>query len=180
MNTGSFYQFHNTRNKYICTVTDSINFNFFTNDIFIYKYRLVFVDFNRGFQIHTKLLFICNNLHSSSAKNEAGANKYRIAYFCSGFDTVFYFGNSFAFGLRNVELFKNFFKAVSVFGSFNRFAICTDNLNTTIHERLCKVDCRLATKRCYYTNRLFKFDDIHNILGCERFEIKLIGCSIIS
>ena len=36
MNPCPFYQLHDSRNKYVCTIANSIDFNFFSNDIFIY------------------------------------------------------------------------------------------------------------------------------------------------
>ena len=67
MNTRSFNEFHNARDKYVSSVADSVYFYFFTDDIFIDQNGLVFIDFNGGLKIVAKLIFVGNDLHRPSA-----------------------------------------------------------------------------------------------------------------
>ena len=70
MDTRTLYKLHNTRHKYVTTVTDSVNLNLLTADILINENRLVLIDLNGGLKVMTKLILVCNDLHSTSAKHE--------------------------------------------------------------------------------------------------------------
>ena len=120
-----------------------------------------------------------NDLHSTSAKNEAGTNKHGIADFCGCSNTVFKLCYSLTLRTRNVELVEQVFKCVSVFSSVDCLAVSTDDLNSAIVERLCQIDCCLTAESSDNALGLFKLDDVHYVFGSERLEVQLIcGCIV--
>ena len=46
MYTGSLNEFHDAGNEYVSTVTNSIDFDFFSADISVNEYGFVFINFN--------------------------------------------------------------------------------------------------------------------------------------
>ena len=163
MDTGPFNKLHNAGNEHIGAVTNGINFHFLTLDILVNQNRLIFVDFNRCFQIMAQLFFIGNDLHSTAAKNKAGTHQYGIADFCSGCDTVLDLGNCSALRLRNIQFLQDLFKAVTVFSALNCGTICSDDLHATIHQGLCQIDSGLPAQRCDNALGFLKLNDVHNI-----------------
>ena len=70
MYTCPFDEFHNAREKYIAAVADSIDFNLFSEYVFIYQYRFVFVYLHCSLEVLSELGFVADNLHRSPSKNE--------------------------------------------------------------------------------------------------------------
>ena len=110
MDTRSFDKLHNTGDKYVSAVANGVNLDLFTYDILVNEYRLVLVNFNRGFQIVTKLFFCSDYLHSSAAENEARSDENGITDFCSGFYTILDSGYRLALRLGNIEFFEYLFE----------------------------------------------------------------------
>ena len=180
MDTGTLDQFHDTGNKDIDTIANCVDFHLFALDILIHKDRLIFVDLNSRLQIMTQLLLIGNDLHRSAAQHEAGANQNRIANRSCSSNTILDLGNGFTLRLRNIQLLQDLLKAVTVFSLLDCCAISTNDLNTTICQRLCQIDRSLTTQRSDNTFRIFKLDDVHNILRSQRLEVQLICSSVVS
>ena len=178
MNPCAFNKLHDACHKDVSSVTNSVDLNLFSLNVFVNKHRLIFVDFDGGLEIVTKLFFVCNNLHSAPSKHKRRTDENRIAYFRGGTDTVFDFCYRSSFGLGNIERRKNFFKAVAVFCAFDCLTVGSDNFNAPFHKRLGQVDGGLTAERGNNALRLLKLDNIHDILCCKRFKIELV-CSCI-
>ena len=154
MNTGTLYMLHDAGYEYIVAVTNSVYLQFLTLNIFINQNRLILVNRYSCFQIGSQLIFIRNNLHSTSAQNIGGAHQNRIADFCRSLYACLNIGNSLSLGLRDVQLIHDMLKGVSVFCLFNCRNICTDDGYAAFHQRLCKVDGSLPAEGRNYTQRL--------------------------
>ena len=179
VDTRALYKLHNTGNEYVTAVANRIHFHFFTLNVVVYKNGLICIDIERGLEITAKLILICNNLHSTSAKNKAGTNKHGVTDALCRFYTFFNGGNTLALRLRNVQFRQNTFKALAVLGSVDRLAIGTDNFDTAIHQRLRQVDSGLTAQGCNNTFGIFKIDDRHNVLGSKGLKIELICRGVI-
>ena len=179
MNTGALHQLHDSRYKYILSVTDRIDLHFFAPDILIHQHRLISINLHSGVQIMAKLILVCNDLHSSAAQNKAGAHQYRIANLLSGIHTVFDFGNRSSFGLWNPQFCQQFFKGIPVFCLFNGSTVGTNDLHAQICQRLRKVNGGLSAKGCDHALRLLQCDDVHHILHRQRLKVQLIGGGVV-
>ena len=180
MHTGSLHKLHNTGNKYPFSVTNSIYLNLFSANILIYQNRFVLINFHGSFQVIAKILFFRHNLHRSAAKHKAWADKHGIPDFFSSLNTGFYTGYRLPLWLRYLQYTKQFFKGITVFCTFYRITVCTNNLNATLSQWFCQVNGSLTAKRYNNSFRLFHFDNIHDIFHAQRLKVQLIRTGIIS
>ena len=103
MDTGTLYQFHDSRQEHILSVADSIHFYFFSHDIFIDQHRPFTVNLHRIFQILFQHFFICNDLHSSAAKYKTRPDKNRISKTGGRPDPLLYAVDSCSFRVRDAK-----------------------------------------------------------------------------
>ena len=54
-----FYKLHDTGDKHIMSITNGIDLHFLADDIFIDQHRLIFINFNGGFQASPPLRRFC-------------------------------------------------------------------------------------------------------------------------
>ena len=179
MNTGALHQFHDSRYKYILSVTDRIDLHFFAPDILIHQHRLISINLHSGVQIMAKLILVCHDLHGSAAQNKAGTHQYRVSNFLSCFYSVLNFGYSLSSWLWDLQLRQQFFKSVPVFRLFNGSTVGTNDLHAQICQRLRKVNGGLSAKGCDHALRLLQCDDVHHILHRQRLKVQLIGGGVV-
>ena len=175
----SFNVFHDTGYEYVDAVANCVNFQFFTLDIFINQYGLVFVDCYCCFQVCSQLFFVSNDLHCTAAQNVGRTNQYGIADFFCRLNTSFDICHSLTLRLRDTQFCHDVFEGVSVFCFFDRFYICTDNFYAAFHQRFCQVDCCLTAQGSDNAQRLFQFHNVHNVFYCQRFEVEFVTCCIV-
>ena len=135
MNAGTFHQFHDTGHEDVSAVTDGVDLNLLAGDVFVDQHRLVFVNFHSRFQIVAQLLLIGNDLHCATAEHKRRTHQNGIADPCGSGNTVFNLRHCLTFRLRNIELFKQLFKQIAVFGAVNGCAVGADDFNAALHER---------------------------------------------
>ena len=116
-------------------------------------------------------LLIGNNHHGSSAEHKARTHEYRIPDLFRCPDTVLHAGYRTAFGLRNVQFFKNLFKLITVFCPCNGITVCSDQIDSHICQRLCQIDCGLPAKGGNNTFRLFKVNDFHDVFRSKGLKV---------
>ena len=175
----SFYVFHDTGYEYVDAVTNSVNFQFFTLDIFVNQYGLVFIDCYCSFQVCSQLFFISNDLHCTAAQYVGRTNQYRVTDFVCCFYTSFDVCYSLTFRLRDTQFTHDVFEGVSVFCFFDGFYICTDDFYAAFHQRFCQVDRCLTTQGSDDAQRLFQFNNVHNVFYCQRFEVQFVTCCVV-
>ena len=144
MDPGTFHQFHDTGDKYLFSVTDRIDLDFLTNDIFIYQNRLILIHFHGILQVMAQHLFVRHNFHGSSAKYEARSYQYRITNLGCCLHTAFNIGNGNSLRMRNSGLLNHILKEVTVFSIVDRFTACSDDRNAFFGKGLCQIDGRLS------------------------------------
>ena len=179
MNACFFNVFHNTWDKYIFAVADSICFQFFTDDVFVNQNRLVFVYQYSCLQVFFQVFIRVNNLHCTAAQNIGRTNKHRITDSVCNFDTVRNVCNSLSFRFRNAQSVHDFFKAVTVFCSFDSVNVCTNNWHTQFFQVVCQVDSCLTAKGYDNTVRFFHIDNVHYIFNCQWFKVQFVSCCIV-
>ena len=132
MDTSALHQLHDTGYKDIFSVTNCVDLHLFAPNILVHQNRLVRIDLYGSVQIMAKLLFFRDDLHGPSAQNKAGTHQYRIADFAGCCNAVFYVGDGFALGTRDVQFVQQIFKGVSILCFFNGGAVGADDLHTQI------------------------------------------------
>ena len=180
MHAGSLHKLHNARDKDLLSITDRIHLDLFTADVLVHQNRLVFIDFNGGLQVAAQCFFLGNDLHSSSAKHEAGTNKHRIANLSGSPEASLNARYSLPFGLRDVQRKKQFFKGIAVFGAFNGVAVGTDDPDTPRTERRSQIDRGLSAECRNDAFRLLHLNDVHDVFHTQRLKIELIRTGVVS
>ena len=67
MDTGTLDMFHDTWNIHMLTITDSINFHLFTNDIFIYQDWGIMTDFlYRSCHVYLQVIIVMHDFHGTA------------------------------------------------------------------------------------------------------------------
>ena len=179
MDSRPLNELHDTRYEYIVSVADGVYFDFLALDVLVYKYRLVLVDLYSGLEVMPELLLIAYDLHRTSAEYERRSYEHRISDLSCCPYTVLDSGDCTPRWLRDAKLFEHFLESVSVLSSVDRFAVGSDELYTSVSQRLCEVDGCLAAECSDNALRLLEIDDSHYILDCQRLKVQLVSCSVV-
>ena len=137
MDSSTFHMFHDSWDQDICSITNSINFDFFTNQIFIdqnWMFLFVTVD---NFHECRDIFIRYSNLHSLSTKYIRRTNQYRISetvgnLFC-------FFSGKYCISLRtwNIALCKDLVKELSVLCGIYIFCGSSKNRHSHLHQGFC-------------------------------------------
>ena len=180
MDSRSLHELHDSRNKDMLSVADTVYLDFLAPDVLIYQDRLVLVYLNGSLEVASKVAFLGYNLHCASAKHKAWSHKHRISDLLCSSNAVLDISNSTSRRLRNSKLRKNSLESVPVLSPFNGLTVCSDNSYAILSERLCKINGSLSSKSRDNTIRLLKLNNVHYILNAKRLEIKLVRGRVIS
>ena len=115
MNAGSLDVFHNSRNKNVLSVADSVDFKLNSHHILVNQHRIFYSLCKNDFHIFFYVIVVeCNN-HILSAKNVAWSEQYWIAQFCRCLKCFLFGEYRKSFRAVDVKLFAQFFKTFAVF-----------------------------------------------------------------
>ena len=117
----AFNQLHDSRHEHVRSVAHGVHLALLAHYVFVYKHGLFFVDSDGVFEIVPERVVAAHNLHRAPAQNKARSDKHGIAYFVCGSHAVLDFGNGISLGLRNIQLFEDFFKRIPVLGALDCF-----------------------------------------------------------
>ncbi len=145
MDTGTFHELHDTGDKYLFSVTDRINLDFLTNNIFIYQNRLILIYFHGILQVMTQHLFIRYDFHGTSAKHEARSYQYRITNLGCCLHTAFNIGNGNSLRMWDSGLLNHIFKEVTILGIVDGFTACSNDRYALFGKGLCQIDRGLSS-----------------------------------
>ena len=180
MNAGTFNLFHNSRNAYINTIGNSINFHFTANHVLVNQYRM-FMRSNNGFlQVGSEFVFIIYNLHCTTAKYIAWTNDKRIIQILCLFNGFSFTFHQTAFRSGNAQLSHERIKTFSVFRHIDTFIGRSDNAYSSLGHRSSQIDSCLTAKLTDNPFRLFLFNDFHDIIHGKWFEVQSIRCIKVS
>ena len=174
MHTGTLYVLHDARDQDIFAVADRIHFQLLTHQIFIDQHRMLLriaVD-DRHKLFHFRI-GECD-LHALPSQYIGRTHQYRIAQtvcHCLGFFRRKY---GTAGRTRDLCLFQDAVKELTVFCSIHIFRLGPQDLNAHLHQRFRQFDGRLSAKLYHGTVRLFNIYDILHILRGQRFKIQLV------
>ena len=160
VNTSSFQMFHNTWNIYICTIANSINFDFSTTKVSINKNRILLILFEGFYKVLSKLFFVMSNFHTLTTKNITRTNKNWECKFISNSNTFFKSPYALTLWSSNIERFKDFVKLFSIFSSINLFWKCTKDWNVHFIKEVSKLNSCLTTELKNNAVWLFSFNYI--------------------
>ena len=73
------------------------------------------------------------------------------------------------------EALQKLVELFAVLRHINAFCRCSEDFNAVLVKIFRKIDCRLSAESNNNALRLFHIDNVHNVLGCKRFEIKSVG-----
>ena len=79
MDTSTFNMLHDTRNQDILSITNCIDFDFFTHQVFVNQNRMFLCNLIDDSDIFLYILVTDCNTHALSTKNIGRTNKYRIS-----------------------------------------------------------------------------------------------------
>ena len=179
MDSGSFYQFHDSGNKHLLTIANRVNLYLLANDILIDKNRLVDVYLDRILEVVAEHLLVSDYFHSSSAEYKGGSYKDWVAYSLGSLDSALDIGHGLALRIRDIERLDDLVKGVSVFSLFDAYAIGAYYLYASSCQRFGEVYCRLSAEGRDNSLRLLELYYIHNVLNRERLEIELVRRGVI-
>ena len=171
---------HDTRDKNILAVTDSVYLKLSTHKILVYKYRVLDSLVENDSHVFLDIIIIECDYHVLSAKNVRRSHKNRIVYLVCNFKSLVTSHDSEALRPFYLKLFKQFVKSLSVLSSVNSVRRSTKNVYTMLSHMLCKLDSSLSAECHNNSNRLFNSDDVHNVLVSKRLEIKSVSSIKVS
>ena len=171
---------HDTRDKDILTVTDSVYLKLSAHKILVYKYRVLYSLVENDSHVFLDIVIVECDYHVLSAENVRRSHKNRIVYLICDLESLITSHNSEALRSFYLKLFKQFVKSLSVLSSVNSVRRSTQNVYTMLSHMLCKLDSSLSAECHNNSNRLFNSDDVHNVLVSKRLEIKSVSSIKVS
>ena len=174
MNTGSLNMLHDSRNKNIFAVADTVNFKLSSHHILVNQNRIFNSLSKNNLHVFFYVGIVEGNNHVLTAQNVRRSQQNRVTqFFCCGKGFI---GIHDCKSLRtlNVEFFTKLFKTFAVFGKVDCISTCTKNRDSLLRKEVCKLDCRTAAECNYNCNRLFCVDNAHNVFRSERFKVKAV------
>ena len=179
VNAGALHQLHDARHEHVPAVADGVHFHFLAADVLIHQHRLVRIDFNRRLEVMAQLRFISDDLHGTSAQDEAGAHQDRIPDFLCRRHAVLDLCHGPALRLGNIQFQQDLLKRIPVFRPLNGIAVGADDPYAPLHEGGRQVNGRLAAQGGDDPLRLFKVDDGHDILRRQRLKVQLVRRGVV-
>ena len=171
---------HDTRDKDILAVTDSVYLKLSAHKILVYKYRVLYSLVENDSHVFLDIIIIECDYHVLSAENVRRSHKNRIMYLICNFESLVTSHDRKALRSLYLKLFKQFVKSLSVLSSVNSVRRSTKNVYTMFSHVLCELDSSLSAECHNNSNRLFNSDDVHNILVSKRLEIKSVSSIKVS
>ena len=171
---------HDTRDKNILAVTDSVYLKLSTHKILVYKYRVLDSLVENDSHVFLDIIIIECDYHVLSAKNVRRSHKNRIVYLVCNFKSLVTSHDRKALRSLYFKLFKQLVKSLSVLSSVDSVRRSTKNVYTMLSHMLCELDSSLSAECHNNANRLFNSDDVHNVLVSKRLEIKSVSSIKVS
>ena len=171
---------HDTRDKNILAVTDSVYLKLSAHKILVYKYRVLDSLVENDSHVFLDIVIIECDYHVLSAENVRRSHKNRIMYLICDLESLVTSHDSEALRSFYLKLFKQLVKSLSVLSSVDSVRRSTKNVYTMFSHVLCKLDSSLSAECHNNSNRLFNSDDVHNVLVSKRLEIKSVSSVKVS
>ena len=171
---------HDTRDKDILAVTDSVYLKLSAHKILVYKYRVLYSLVENDSHVFLDIVIIECDYHVLSAENVRRSHKNRIVYLVCNFKSLVTSHDSEALRSLYFQLFKQLVKSLSVLSSVDSVRRSTKNVYTMLSHMLCKLDSSLSAECHNNANRLLNSDDVHNVLVSKRLEIKSVSSVKVS
>ena len=167
--------FHDTRDQDICSVAYCIDLNLFSLKVFIYKDWVILCDSVNDSDEFINIIVVDCNLHSLSTKNVGRTNQYRISKSVCNFFRFLCCEYCSTCRTRDLTLFKNLIKELTVFGFVYILCRCTKDRYSHLHKCFCQLDCCLSTKLYNCSVRFLNINDTLYIFRRQRLEVQLIS-----
>ena len=171
---------HDTRDKNILAVTDSVYLKLSAHKILVYKYRVLYSLVENDSHVFLDIVIVECDYHVLSAKNVRRSHKNRIVYLVCDLESLVTSHDRKALRSLYFKLFKQLVKSLSVLSSVDSVRRSTKNVYTMFSHVLCKLDSSLSAECHNNSNRLFNSDDVHNVLVSKRLEIKSVSSIKVS
>ena len=171
---------HDTRDKNILAVTDSVYLKLSTHKILVYKHRVLYSLVENDSHVFLDIIIVECDYHVLSAENVRRSHKNRIVYLVCNFKSLVTSHDSEALRSLYFQLFKQLVKSLSVLSSVDSVRRSTQNVYTMFSHMLCELDSSLSAERHNNADRLLNSDDVHNVLVGKRLEIKSVSSIKVS
>ena len=167
--------FHNTRDKYLFAVADSIDFKLSSHKVLIYKHRVFDTVIEDYRHILLYVVIIEGDYHILPAKNVGWSHKHRIVYPVCDLQSLLAGHYGKALRALDLILFKELIKALSVLSAVDCIGRRSHYLYAVFGKVLCKLNSGLSSEGNYNAHRPFNSDDVHYVFVGKRFKIQSVG-----
>ncbi len=176
MDPGAFNVLHDTRDKDLLAVADSVYLKLRTGKVFVYQYRIFNILSKDYCHIFLYIGFIEGDYHILTAEDIARTHKYGITDPFGNIKSLFGSHYCKAFGTLNMMKLQKLVKAFPVLSHINAVGRCTENIDSVFAEIFCQFYSSLSAERNNNAVGLFGLDNTHDVFICQRLEIKPVGC----
>ena len=176
MNTCTLNVLHDSGDKVVSTVANSIYLDFLAHHVLIDKHRIFKSGSGDDLHVLDDILIGVSDYHVLTAENVGRTHKNGIAQILSSLKSFLGVHNGMTCGTGYSALVEQLIKTLSVLSSIN--AVCRGSEYPYAHigKVLCKLDSCLSAELNNNTVRLFSLNDRLNVLLGKRIEIKSVSC----
>ena len=167
---------HDSRNKDIASVTDTIDLKLLSFHIFINQNRIFNSCAEDDFHVFFNIRRITGDNHVLSAKDIAGAHQNRVSDFFGRLKCLNLGENGDTLRPFDVKPVAKFLKTLPVLSKVNRICARSKNTNSLSVKVFRKFDCSSAAKSHDDADRFFDRKNIHHIDRGKRLKVKAVGC----
>ena len=179
VDAGPLDQLHDARDKDPLAVAHSVYFHFFAAYIVVHEDRPALIDGLGCLEIAPQVRLFGDDLHSSAAQDETGADEYRITDLFRGGEPFFGGSDGASPGLRDPQRFEEFLEQVPVLRLVDGIAVSANNSDAAGVKRVRQIDRRLSSERHDDAIGLFHLDHVHYVFHTQGFKIQLIRACVV-
>ena len=166
MDTGTLNMLHDTRDQNVSSITDGIYFDLFTHNIFIYQDRMLLSNLVDNTDKFINIFVTDRDLHALSAQYIGRTYQNRISQLVGSLLCLFCCKYSMSRRSRNMALFQDLIKTLSVLCSVYIFCCCTKDRHTHFHKCFCQLNRSLSAELYHCAVRLFNIYNTLYIFWC--------------
>ena len=175
MNTRALNVLHNTGDKDILSVADSVYLDLCTLKVLVDEDRVLYILREDDRHIFLNIGVVEGNDHILTAEHIGRTEQYGITDLVRYLKRFLGRHNGNTLRALDVVFFEQLVKTLSVLCHINGVIGCAEDLNAVVAHKLCELDSGLSAERDNYAVGLLCLDNAHYVLVCERFKVKSVG-----
>ena len=179
MDTGALDVLHDAGDQDVLAVGNDIHFQFLAHEVLVHQHRVFDLAGENDLHIGPHVLVIVSDDHVLAADDVGGAQQHGIAQLMSGVQRLLHTGDGPALRPLDREPLQQGIEPLPVLCHVDGLSAGTQNGDTVAVQELGELDGRLAAESYHHAHGLLHLDDVHDILGEQRFKVKAIGGIIV-